>query len=499
MANRPDEASSPESREADPLNEHGDQTIPPKAAPPAENPPKGEASPPGSSIPVPAPAPGTVARSEEPVPPADTKEPSSPGVSKESVPASEAKPESIPYGGEVGSVTSETEPGTREYEGDSYHHGTDDYYHDDYHHGEHEHHGEESHTASTALVPAGSGRGGSGGTGDDESNHGDDDQGGPVKSFLDHLEDLRWMLIKCVSVIGVAMLVCLLAGNWITATLMLPLKRAEALRDGLTKPTNSIVNVNLGTNAFGPFRVGSNVLGSLVITNERFLTLDVEMVTVGTNHLLGVKSRVTPVSERRTSTDVNTYGPADGFIIAFKVAMYAGVFVSSPLLLWFIGQFVFPALKVNEKKFIGRAIFIGAGLFLTGVAFCYFILMPFALNASVMYSQWLGFGANQWRADEYISFVCKFMLGMGLGFELPVVLLTLVKIGILDYAMLKKLRPYMIVINLVLGALLTTPEVFTQVLMAVPLQILFEVSLLITWYWERKQKKREAAAAAGSA
>ncbi len=81
------------------------------------------------------------------------------------------------------------------------------------------------------------------------------------------------------------------------------------------------------------------------------------------------------------------------------------------------------------------------------------------------------------------------MLGMGLGFELPVVVLTLVKIGILNYAILSKARRYVIVINFVLGAMLTTPEVLTQVCMAIPLQLLYEISVWIAWYWERKEKK----------
>jgi sec-independent protein translocase protein TatC len=107
-----------------------------------------------------------------------------------------------------------------------------------------------------------------------------------------------------------------------------------------------------------------------------------------------------------------------------------------------------------------------------------------------MRRRWLGFSADRWRAEEYISFVCKFMLGMGLGFELPVVVLTLVKIGLVDYKMLAGFRRYMIVINLVMGAVLTTPEVLTQIMMAVPLQILYEVSVWITWYWERKERKK---------
>jgi sec-independent protein translocase protein TatC len=130
------------------------------------------------------------------------------------------------------------------------------------------------------------------------------------------------------------------------------------------------------------------------------------------------------------------------------------------------------------------------GLFLAGVAFCYLVLLPLTLAASQMYSRWLGFGAFQWRAEDYISFVCKFMLGMGLGFELPVVILTLVKIGVLDYRLLSKARRYMIVINLFLGAVLTSPEVFTQIAMFLPLQLLYEVTVWIAWYWDQPDQAR---------
>jgi sec-independent protein translocase protein TatC len=81
---------------------------------------------------------------------------------------------------------------------------------------------------------------------------------------------------------------------------------------------------------------------------------------------------------------------------------------------------------------------------------------------------------------------------MGLGFEMPVVILTLVKIGLLNYGILKRARRYVIVIAFVLGAVLTTPEVVTQVLMAIPLLFLYEVSVWIAWYWERQEKKRES-------
>ena len=135
-------------------------------------------------------------------------------------------------------------------------------------------------------------------------------------------------------------------------------------------------------------------------------------------------------------------------------------------------------------------------LFLAGLAVAYFVIMPPALKFAELASQLMGVSSQIWKAEDYFGFVVKFMLGMGLGFELPVVLLALVKIGLLNYGKLKAMRRYMIVGNLILGALLTTPEPFTQVIMAVALQLLFEVAVWIAWYWERKEKQRQAKKAA---
>ena len=165
--------------------------------------------------------------------------------------------------------------------------------------------------------------------------------------------------------------------------------------------------------------------------------------------------------------------------------------LAAPFIFYFLAQFILPALKVKEKKYVLRACAVGVGLFLMGVCFCYFFVLARALRFAEVFAQWVGVKVPEWRAETYLSFVTKFMLGMGLGFEMPVVLLALVKIGILDYQKLKSMRRYMIVINLIVGALLTTPEVFTQVVMAVVLQILYEISVWIAWYWERQEKKRE--------
>jgi sec-independent protein translocase protein TatC len=325
--------------------------------------------------------------------------------------------------------------------------------------------------------------------GDHESEHPDEAEGGPVKTFLEHLEDLRWVLIKSLVALGVAVLLCLLAGNYVVGIVKWPLTRAGVSWPG----TNQIVAVSFGTNRLGVFQLTADQQKILELGTNRFVSVQVEPLVIGTNQLLGWRASSDSAAiadAQRLKIDLINLGPAGGFVVAFQVAIYGGAMLASPFIFYFVATFIFPALKLRERKYIYRGLAFGGGLFLTGVAFCYFILMPLALTAAQMYSHWLGFGALQWRAEDYISFVCRFLLGMGLGFELPVVILTLVKIGILDYRTLSKARRYMIVINLILGAVLTTPEVFTQIVMFVPLQALYEITVWIAWYWDQPDRRK---------
>ncbi|HXU76642.1 MAG TPA: twin-arginine translocase subunit TatC, partial [Methylomirabilota bacterium] len=225
---------------------------------------------------------------------------------------------------------------------------------------------------------------------------------------------------------------------------------------------------------------------------NRHVRIDLAPMVQESGTMMGITVNPEPL-QRGLDIPIINLSPAGSFIVATKVALYGGLGIASPFIFYYIAGFVFPALRMREKKYVYRGLFFGVGLFLTGVCCCYFLLLPIALAASAQYAQWLGLGVNQWRAEDYISFVCKFMLGMGLGFELPVVVLTLVKIGLLNYRMLAKARRYVIVISFVLGAVLTTPEVITQILMALPLLVLYEISVWITWYWERRDAKRAAA------
>jgi sec-independent protein translocase protein TatC len=317
----------------------------------------------------------------------------------------------------------------------------------------------------------------------------EEEEGGPIKSFLEHLEDLRWVLIKSIAAAGVAMIGCFFAGNYVFQVLKYPLNRAPIYGGR----SSQVLRITMGTNQLGVYHLGTNDALSTLAGTNRYVRLDITPVVIGTNTLLGVnvlaESQAPP---QESPIDIVSLGPAAAFVVATKIAFYGGLALASPFIFYFVGNFVFPALKIHEKKYIYRGLGFGFGLFVAGVCFCYFVMMPMALAVSAKYAEWFGFKANQWRAEEYIGFVCKFMLGMGLGFEMPVVILTLVKIGLLNYRILKSARRYVIVIAFVLGAVLTTPEVVTQVLMAFPLLVLYEISVWIAWYWERQAKKREA-------
>lgn len=313
-----------------------------------------------------------------------------------------------------------------------------------------------------------------------------DDTGGPVKSFLEHLEDLRWVLIKSLVALGVSFVICLVGADWVVAALVRPLNKAEVKYP----QDKQVVTFLFQTNRLGVFQLPRNEPHGFDLGTNQFVTLHAEPIVIGTNLVLGLRVDSDPTEATKLAIPIVSLSPAGAFVVAVQVAIYAGLLISSPLILFFIASYVFPALKMREKKYIYQGLLYGLGLLFSGVAFCYFILMPIALSASLKYTVWLGFGAPQWRAEDYISFVSKFMLGMGLGFEMPVIVLVLVKIGVLNYSILSKARRYVIVINFVLGAVLTTPEIITQILMALPLQVLYEITIWIAWYWEQPDRAK---------
>ena len=319
-------------------------------------------------------------------------------------------------------------------------------------------------------------------------------EGGAVKTFLEHLEDLRWVLIKCAAATLVAMTVCLFNVKPLVAILKWPMARA-AKRHIFMMPdtTNQLVTFEIGDTRFPAVDLGTNRVGSLDLGTNQHTTVALDFVLLaGGQQLVTWRVIPTPAEEAVSpGPDLVFLNPSEPFLFWMHISFFAGLMLASPFVFYYVGQFLMPALKIKEKKYFLRAVVVGIGLFFLGVSMAYFVVMPPALKFAEQFSVYMGLKVPIWNFSSYASFLVKFMLGMGLGFELPVVLLALVKIGILDYEKLAGMRRYVIVGNLILGALLTTPEVFTQIVMAVALQVLYEASVWIAWYWERQEKKAE--------
>jgi len=179
-------------------------------------------------------------------------------------------------------------------------------------------------------------------------------------------------------------------------------------------------------------------------------------------------------------------------MVSMKIALYGGITLALPFILYIIGAFVMPALKRNEKTFFLRAFIIGAGLFLLGVMTCYFWILGITLKATTQFNAWLGLPTDIWRAEEYFQFVTLFMMGMGLSFELPIVVLSLVKIGLVQHSWLSKGRPYFYVALFAVVSFIT-PDFVSTFFIMIPLVVLMEICIVISWFWERQKRAADRA------
>lgn len=239
------------------------------------------------------------------------------------------------------------------------------------------------------------------------------------KPFLEHLEDLRWTVVKMAIALLGAMILCLAFRTTLVRVMQAPLQAVDP--------------------------------------------------QVGALRALGITDSIT---------------------ISFQLAFYAGMVVSFPLLLYFVAQFVLPALTVVEKRLLLPAIVGSFALFLIGVLVCYFWLLPKTILFFFHDTQSLGW-MPAWTVQQYYAFVTKFTMGFGLAFELPVVVLVLVKFGLLTYRFMARTRPYAVVLIFVIATIITpTPDILTLVAMSMPMCLLYESCIWIAWLMERRKAKR---------
>ena len=183
--------------------------------------------------------------------------------------------------------------------------------------------------------------------------------------------------------------------------------------------------------------------------------------------------------------------PTGMLVVRIQVALSVGIIASLPVLFYQFWMFVAPGLMPKEKKHFMPALFFTTGCFLTGAAFAYFILIPTVLPfLFAMGTETIEATIN---INDYMSFVLRLILVAGLIFELPVLSFYLSRVGLISPVILKKYRRYGIVLTFIFSALVTPPDPMSQVLMAVPLLLLYQVSIWVSWLGFRKKKASDQA------
>jgi sec-independent protein translocase protein TatC len=178
-------------------------------------------------------------------------------------------------------------------------------------------------------------------------------------------------------------------------------------------------------------------------------------------------------------------GVAEAFFAKLKVAFVAAIFVAFPVLLWHAWRFVAPGLYRHERRYTKGFVFFGTLFFLLGAGFCYVVIFDIGYRFFLEQYQHLDIRPAI-RVSEYLSFSAKLMLAFGVVFELPVVGVFLARVGLIDHRMMMRQFPYAFLGMVVLGAVLTPPDVISQVLLALPLTALYGLTIVLVYFIRRK-------------
>ena len=183
-------------------------------------------------------------------------------------------------------------------------------------------------------------------------------------------------------------------------------------------------------------------------------------------------------------------GLTEAFFTYMKIAFFASLIITSPFILYQIWKFISPGLLPNEKKYVVPFVISSSSLFIGGILFGYFIVLPTAFEFFV------SFNNEYLRAmlsfKDYLSLFVTFLLGFGVSFELPIFIFFLTKLRIVNARMLSKQRRYAILIIFIVAAILTpSPDALSQILMAIPLMFLYEISIFVSKFAEKKKVDSE--------
>jgi len=343
------------------------------------------------------------------------------------------------------------------------------------------------------------------------------------KPFLEHLEDLRDVIIKVVITLMIATVGCYIFRSTLIDILRAPMeqvwndlqeeklpdiistevwekaKKAAHAASGLTPEQqthlysqfeNEELRYYAQTAAFYRAALLIEDLAKRQSFVENFPSIDQKRKDLLLSLLKTQPSAA--LDAKGSVVYMQSLKPTETFMLAIKLSIFAGIIISFPFLLYFILQFILPGLKENERKALWPAMIIGFGLFLLGVFFCYLVVLPKALDFFFNYSGGMGV-ENEWRIGDYITFTTQFTLVFGLSFELPVIVMTLVKIGLLSYQTMSNTRSYAVLTIFVVGAVITpTGDALTLLLLALPMCLLYEICIWLAYFHWKKELEKEA-------
>ncbi len=346
------------------------------------------------------------------------------------------------------------------------------------------------------------------------------------KPFMEHLEDLRDVIVKVVITLLIATIGCYVFRGALIDVLRAPMEKVwtniqleklpPSISPDLWEQAKKSADVAAGltpeqkTTFYSQFEnkklryyaeVATYYRASLFIEDlnkrEQFVKKLPKVDSETKNLLISLlDEKMQPSATTNAKGSVvymQSLKPTETFMLAIKLSIFAGIIISFPFLLYFILQFVLPGLKENERKALWPALIIGFGLFLLGVFFCYFLVLPKALDFFFTYSGGMGV-ENEWRIGDYITFTTQFTLIFGLAFELPVVVMTLVKIGLLSYQTMSNTRSYAVLTIFIVGAIITpTGDALTLSLLAIPMCLLYEACIWLAYFNQKKELAAEAA------
>jgi len=234
--------------------------------------------------------------------------------------------------------------------------------------------------------------------------------------------------------------------------------------------------------------------GVLIKSVVAFVICAVLVGSFATNFMEWLKWPLLTVAKDypQLDTSLGTLSILEVFNMIIQLCVFGGLLLASPLILFFISQFVSPALTDRELRAVKPMCFAALFLFLLGASFSFFLLMPSTVRIAIELNQAFGL-ETRWTAGNYFSTMSWLVLGSGAVFEFPLVVVLLVWLGVLTTAFLRKYRRHAIVLIFVIAAIVTpTPDPLTQSIFAGPLYALFEISILVSSRVEKRKAKARA-------